>query len=60
VETVESRDVVIDFGGGIHGHPDGTRAGATAARQAIDALMKGTSLEDYAKEHKELQKVIET
>ncbi|WP_214784939.1 2,3-diketo-5-methylthiopentyl-1-phosphate enolase [Exiguobacterium sp. s183] len=29
-------DVVINAGGGIHGHPDGAAAGARAFRQAID------------------------
>jgi ribulose-bisphosphate carboxylase large chain len=47
-------DFVINAGGGIHGHPWGTRAGATAMKQAIDACMKGVTLESYAKDHKEL------
>jgi ribulose-bisphosphate carboxylase large chain len=48
------RDLVIQAGGGIHGHPEGTRAGATAMRQAIDACMKGVTLEEYGKTHREL------
>lgn len=48
------RDIIIQCGGGIHGHPDGTVAGATAARQAIDAVMEGVSLKNYAKSHREL------
>ncbi|MHA1299626.1 MAG: RuBisCO large subunit C-terminal-like domain-containing protein [Candidatus Helarchaeota archaeon] len=47
-------DIVIGSGGGIHAHPDGPRAGATAFRQAIDAVMEGKSLKQYAKDHKEL------
>jgi ribulose-bisphosphate carboxylase large chain len=47
-------DVVIQAGGGIHGHPDGTVAGAKAMRQAVDATLKGKTLEEYAKNHKEL------
>ncbi len=35
--------------GGIHGHPKGTRAGAKAAMQAIEAHMKKISLEEYSK-----------
>lgn len=58
VETVGSRDIVINFGGGIHGHPDGTRAGAAAAKQAVEAFMKGVSLEEYAKTHVELRKAL--
>ena len=49
------KDFVIQAGGGIHGHTDGTVAGANAMRQAVDASLKGMSLEEYAKSHKELQ-----
>ena len=59
IETF-GKDVVIQAGGGIHGHPDGTVAGARAMRQAVDAALKGTSLEEYAKTHKELQLALET
>jgi 2,3-diketo-5-methylthiopentyl-1-phosphate enolase len=34
-------DVIINAGGGVHGHPGGARAGATAFRQAIDLAMDG-------------------
>ena len=47
-------DIVIGSGGGIHAHPEGPIAGGKAFRQAIDATMKGISLEEYAKDHKEL------
>lgn len=47
-------DVVLQAGGGIHGHPDGTVKGAVAMRQAVDAVLAGKSLEDYGKDHKEL------
>jgi 2,3-diketo-5-methylthiopentyl-1-phosphate enolase len=47
-------DIVIGSGGGIHAHPQGPIAGGKAFRQAIDATMKGISLEEYAKNHKEL------
>ncbi len=49
------KDFVIQAGGGIHGHKNGTRAGATAMRQAVDATIRGISLEKYAKTHKELK-----
>jgi ribulose-bisphosphate carboxylase large chain len=52
-------DVVIQAGGGIHGHPDGTMAGAKAMRQAVDAALKGVTLEDYAKTHNELKAALE-
>lgn len=53
-------DVVIQAGGGIHGHPEGTKVGALAMRHAVDAAMQGTALEEYAKTHIELQKALET
>ncbi len=53
------KDLVLQAGGGIHGHPDGTAAGAKAMRQAVDAVMDGISLEDYAQDHKELARALE-
>ncbi|MEM3362090.1 MAG: type III ribulose-bisphosphate carboxylase [Candidatus Anstonellaceae archaeon] len=47
-------DVVIQAGGGVHGHPKGTEAGAKALVQALEASMKNISLEEYAKTHPEL------
>ena len=40
-------DVVIQAGGGIHGHPNGTKEGATAMRQAVDASLKKINLKQY-------------
>jgi ribulose-bisphosphate carboxylase large chain len=54
------KDFVIQAGGGIHGHKNGTTAGAKAMRQALDAAMKGVALEDYAQKHKELKAALET
>jgi ribulose-bisphosphate carboxylase large chain len=51
---VLGNDIIIQAGGGIHGHKLGTRAGAKAMRQAVDAVMQNTLLKDYAKNHKEL------
>ncbi len=48
-------DIVMQFGGGCHGHPQGTLKGAIAIRQALDASMKNISLEVYAKDHIELR-----
>ncbi|HUW44068.1 MAG TPA: type III ribulose-bisphosphate carboxylase [Bacillota bacterium] len=53
------KDLVIQAGGGVHGHPSGTIAGAKAMRQAVDAVMKGESLKEYAKRHKELGEALE-
>jgi ribulose-bisphosphate carboxylase large chain len=54
------KDFVIQAGGGIHGHSDGTVAGARAMRQAVDATLKGVSLNEYAKAHKELEAALKT
>ncbi len=58
METFET-DFVIQAGGGIHGHTDGTFAGATAMRQAVDATMEWKTLEEYAETHKELEVALE-
>ncbi|MDD3648431.1 MAG: type III ribulose-bisphosphate carboxylase [Candidatus Dojkabacteria bacterium] len=52
------KDVIINLGGGIHGHPDGVGAGAKAARQALDAVLAGRTLTEDAKKHEELAKAI--
>jgi ribulose-bisphosphate carboxylase large chain len=51
-------DVVIQAGGGVHGHPSGTIAGAKAMRQAVDAVIKNKSLKEYSKTHKELKEAL--
>lgn len=51
-------DVVVNAGGGIHGHPLGTIAGGQAFRQAIQASLQGVSLKAYAENHPELQSAI--
>ncbi|MBD3228099.1 MAG: ribulose 1,5-bisphosphate carboxylase [Candidatus Lokiarchaeota archaeon] len=48
------KDIVIQAGGGVHGHPDGTTAGAKAMVQAVEAVMKNKSLRDYSRNHDEL------
>jgi len=53
------KNIIIQMGGGIHGHPQGTLKGAAAARQAIDAVMKKTSLKKYAMSHSELKNALE-
>jgi ribulose-bisphosphate carboxylase large chain len=52
-------DFVIQAGGGIHGHRDGTFAGATAMRQAVDATLAGKPLDEYAETHKQLKTALE-
>ncbi|MDI6888685.1 MAG: type III ribulose-bisphosphate carboxylase [Methanocellales archaeon] len=52
-------DIIMQFGGGVHGHPWGTRAGAMAVRQALDAALGDIPLEDYSRTHKELKVAME-
>ena len=54
------KDFVIQAGGGIHGHPDGTVAGAKAMRQSVDATLQSMSLSEYAETHRELESALET
>jgi 2,3-diketo-5-methylthiopentyl-1-phosphate enolase len=42
------QDVVVNAGGGIHGHPQGTAAGGQAFRQAINATLADISLPEAA------------
>jgi len=48
-------DLIHAAGGGIFGHPGGLAAGVTAFRQAWDAAMAGTPLEERAKTQPELR-----
>jgi len=48
-------DCIVQAGGGVHGHPGGTAAGAMAMVQSVEAWQKKISLQEYAKDHKELE-----
>ncbi len=52
-------DIVLLVSGGIHGHPKGTRAGARAAMQAIEASLENVSLEDKARSNPELKQALD-
>ena len=49
-----SPDFCAAAGGGVHGNPLGSEAGARAMRQAVEAYQKGIPPEEYAKTHDEL------
>ncbi len=61
VMNIYGKEMILLVSGGIHGHPRGTRAGAKATMQAIDATKKKISLEEYAKrsENVELNQALE-
>lgn len=52
-------DLIINFGGGIHGHPQGSRAGAKAARDAVEAASIGAPLKKYSEDRPELKIALE-
>ncbi|MHA1931080.1 MAG: type III ribulose-bisphosphate carboxylase [Promethearchaeota archaeon] len=57
--SILGRDMIYQFGGGCHGHPDGTETGARAIRQAIDAVLGDYDLKEYSKNHIELARALE-
>ncbi|MBI4116968.1 type III ribulose-bisphosphate carboxylase [Candidatus Pacearchaeota archaeon] len=61
VMNIYGKEMILLVSGGIHGHPKGTRAGAKATMQAIEATNKKISLEEFAKrsENVELKQALE-
>ncbi|UHA73009.1 2,3-diketo-5-methylthiopentyl-1-phosphate enolase [Paenibacillus sp. 481] len=52
-------DVVVNAGGGIHGHPQGTAAGGRAFTQAIEAVLQETDLHTFAESNEELRTALQ-
>ena len=62
VEDVLDRlgtDIMLQLGGGVHGHPQGSYAGAKAMREAVEAYLDGVSVEHAAKTSKELAEALQ-
>ena len=62
VEDVLDRmgtNIMLQIGGGVHGHPKGSYAGAKAMREAVEAYMDGVHVDDAAKSSKELREALE-
>ncbi len=57
--SIFGKDIIIQMGGGIHGHPLGTIVGAKAARQAIDATIRKIPLKEYSKGRIELRTALD-
>ncbi|MBN2378664.1 type III ribulose-bisphosphate carboxylase [candidate division WOR-3 bacterium] len=53
------KDLAIMLGGGIHGHPEGTRSGARTARKVLDAVIRGESVEELAEKDGDVGKAYE-
>ena len=47
-------DIILAAGGAVHGHPNGSRAGAKSMRDAIDAAVNNIPLEEAMKSSPEL------
>ncbi|HEY6586408.1 MAG TPA: type III ribulose-bisphosphate carboxylase [Candidatus Methanoperedens sp.] len=58
VMSILGNDCTLLVSGGIHGHPKGTRAGAKAVMQAIEASMDGIDLNEFAIKNKELKQAL--
>lgn len=58
VLDIFGNECVLLVSGGIHGHPRGTRAGAKATMQAIDAHNRGLTLEEKSKSSPELKEAL--
>ncbi|WP_018916186.1 ribulose-bisphosphate carboxylase large subunit family protein [Vreelandella zhanjiangensis] len=58
--AITSTDLIFCAGGGIMAHPDGIGAGVRSLRQAWEAAVEGIDVNDYAREHTELARALET
>lgn len=59
IDLIQDTDFITTMGAGCHAHPDGTKAGAKALVQSLEAYQKKISIEKYAKTHPELKRAIE-
>ncbi len=55
---IHGKNVTIQAGGGVHGHPRGTEAGARAMRCAVEAVAEGYSVLEYAEKCPELKEAM--
>ncbi|WP_370670830.1 2,3-diketo-5-methylthiopentyl-1-phosphate enolase [Alicyclobacillus acidiphilus] len=53
-------DLILNAGGGIHGHPNGPAQGGKAFLEAIEAVQSGVELIAYAQDHDALRGAIAT
>jgi 3-oxoisoapionate-4-phosphate transcarboxylase/hydrolase len=57
-QELRSSDLILVCGRGITAHPGGIAAGVRAVRQAWDATVAGVSLDQYSRDHSELQEAL--
>jgi ribulose-bisphosphate carboxylase large chain len=53
------KNVIYNFGGGIHGHPKGTSHGVRAVREGFEAVVRGDDWEKYMASHSDLKEAVE-
>jgi ribulose-bisphosphate carboxylase large chain len=58
-KAIGTTDLIFAAGGGIMGHPDGIAAGVRSLRQAWEAAVAGSTLEDFAERYAELRSALE-
>ncbi len=58
LDVIGTLDFITTMGGGVHSHPMGTKAGASAILQAYEAWEQKIPLEEYAKDKEELASAI--
>lgn len=56
---IGGKDIQIQAGGGVSGHPGGVRGGAMALAQAVDAASAGIPAKRYARDRQELRLALE-
>jgi ribulose-bisphosphate carboxylase large chain len=56
--NIFGKEAIFAFGGGVHGHPRGSRAGAAAVRDAIEGVMAGKSLDHIAQGSENLKEAL--
>ncbi len=59
LSVVYGKDVIVQAGGGVHGHPKGTEAGARAMRAAVEAVEEGISALEMAEKVPELKEALD-
>jgi ribulose-bisphosphate carboxylase large chain len=57
-KAIGTTDLIFAAGGGIMGHPDGIAAGVRSLRQAWEAAVAGSTLEDFAERYAELRSAL--
>jgi ribulose-bisphosphate carboxylase large chain len=58
--VIYGHDVVVQCGGGIHGHPGGTTAGAKSVFDAVNGVMKNMDSKTITLKSKELKVALDT